>query len=104
MPRVPTHTFSMHGGAGAILSAGLLRRIPLPWFEECVTSTYSTGGDAIISICLWQARSGCFVTAPAAAAHALHDPLADTRSHPAGVESECTLFLNSVGDKAMQSV
>ncbi len=52
-PRVPTHTYSMHGGAGAILSVGLLRRIPLGWFEDCVTTTYSTGGDAFISICLW---------------------------------------------------
>ena len=58
MPRVPTHTYSVHGGAGAVLSVGLLRRIPLDWFEDCVTSAYSTGGDALISICLWQARPG----------------------------------------------
>lgn len=56
MPRVPTHTFSMHGGAGAILSVGLLRQIPLAWFEDCVTTTYTTGGDAMISICLWEVR------------------------------------------------
>lgn len=54
MPRTPTHTFSMHGGAGAILSVGLLRQIPRAWFEDCVTTTYTTGGDAMISICLWQ--------------------------------------------------
>ena len=56
MPRTPTHTFSMHGGAGAILSVGLLRQIPLCWFEDCVTTTYTTGGDAMISICLWEVR------------------------------------------------
>ena len=56
MPRTPTHTFSMHGGAGAILSVGLLRQIPLAWFEDCVTTTYTTGGDAMISICLWEVR------------------------------------------------
>ena len=54
MPRVPTHTFSMHGGAGAILSVGLMKRIPFDWFEDCVTTTYTTGGDAMISICLWE--------------------------------------------------
>ena len=56
MPRVPTHTFSMHGGAGAILSVGLMKRIPFDWFEDCVTTTYTTGGDAMISICLWEVR------------------------------------------------
>ena len=56
MPRTPTHTFSMHGGAGAILSVGLMRQIPLAWFEDCVTTTYTTGGDAMISICLWEVR------------------------------------------------
>ncbi len=47
----------MHGGAGAIISVGLLRRIPVGWFEDCVTTTYSTGGDAFISICLWAVRT-----------------------------------------------
>ncbi len=56
MPRTPTHTFSMHGGAGAILSVGLMRQIPRAWFEDCVTTTYTTGGDAMISICLWEVR------------------------------------------------
>lgn len=60
----------MHGGAGAILSVGLLRRIPLAWFEDCVTTTYTTGGDAMISICLWEA--GFAMTAP--------DPLWHPRS------------------------
>lgn len=36
IPRVPIRTFSMHGGAGAILSVGLLRRISLERFEDCV--------------------------------------------------------------------
>ena len=57
MPRVPVATFSMHGGAGALLSVGLLRAIDLAAFEDCVLTTYSTGGDAFISICLWQARA-----------------------------------------------
>ena len=63
MPRVPTHTLSMHGGAGAILSVGLLRRVPLEWFEDCVSTTYTTGGDALISICLWQVWGAACVMA-----------------------------------------
>ena len=54
MPRVPVRTYSMHGGAGAVLSIGLLRAISLESFEDCILDMYSTGGDAMISICLWQ--------------------------------------------------
>ena len=57
IPRVPIATYSMHGGAGALLSVGLLRAIDFAAFEDCVLTTYSTGGDAFISICLWQVRA-----------------------------------------------
>lgn len=57
MPRVPVRTYSMHGGAGAVLSIGLMRALPLEAFEDCVHHTYSTGGDAMISICLWEVCS-----------------------------------------------
>lgn len=57
IPRVPIATYSMHGGAGALLSIGLLRAIDFEAFEDCVLTTYSTGGDAFISICLWQVRA-----------------------------------------------
>lgn len=43
MPRVPVKTYSMHGGAGAILSAGLLQALSFEAFEDCVLSTYTTG-------------------------------------------------------------
>ena len=33
----------MHGGAGGILSIGLLRNVSFQDFEDCVTTTYSTG-------------------------------------------------------------
>lgn len=36
-------TYSMHGGAGALLSVGLLRAISFGSFEDCVATTYSTG-------------------------------------------------------------
>ena len=36
IPRVPIRTYSMHGGAGAILSVGLLRAISLESFQDCV--------------------------------------------------------------------
>ena len=43
MPRIPIRLYSMHGGAGAILSAGLLKNISFEDFEDCVTTTYTTG-------------------------------------------------------------
>ncbi len=43
MPRVPRTTYSMHGGAGAVISVGLLRQISLNWMEGCVQSLTSTG-------------------------------------------------------------
>ena len=43
IPRVPVATYSMHGGAGALLSVGLLRAIDFGGFEDCVATTYSTG-------------------------------------------------------------
>ncbi|KAK9816820.1 hypothetical protein WJX72_005362 [[Myrmecia] bisecta] len=55
IPRAPIATFSMHGGAGGIMSIGLMRAVPFDFMEKCIKSLYSTGGDAFISICLWQA-------------------------------------------------
>lgn len=43
MPKVPYTTYSMHGGAGALISVGLLRQIPLTWVEGCLRSLVSTG-------------------------------------------------------------
>ena len=74
IPRVPVATYSMHGGAGALLSVGLLRAIDFAAFEDCVLTTYSTGGDAFISICLWQVRT-C-ITPHARASCALPQSLA----------------------------
>jgi hypothetical protein len=47
IPRVPVRTFSMHGGAGGILSVGLLKNISFQAFEDCVTTTYSTGASIL---------------------------------------------------------
>lgn len=54
MPTDPIRGYGMHGGAGAILSVGLLRALNLEAFEECVLTLYTTGGDAMHSICLWR--------------------------------------------------
>ena len=53
----------MHGGAGAILSVGLLKAVSLQRFEDCIFKTFSTGGDALITVCLWEVRRTC--SAPA---------------------------------------
>eukprot|EP00887_Chlorella_sp_A99_P003186 scaffold9.g3186.t1 len=54
-PRHPWLTYSMHGGAGGIMSVGLMRRVSFEFMEACTKSLYSTGGDSFITICLWQA-------------------------------------------------
>ena len=43
IPRAPVATYSMHGGAGGIMSVGLLRAVSLQFMEMCIKSLYSTG-------------------------------------------------------------
>lgn len=46
----------MHGGAGALMSIGLMERLPLSFMDRCMKDlTRSSGGDALISVCLWRA-------------------------------------------------
>ena len=49
----------MHGGAGALMSIGLMERLPLSFMDKCMTELgRSSGGDALISVCLWKAGYG----------------------------------------------
>lgn len=43
MPKAPAMTYSMHGGAGALVSVGMLSNITWDWMHECVMRSYSTG-------------------------------------------------------------
>lgn len=43
MPRLPYHMYSMHGGAGALMSIGLMRKVSWDFVEPCVLKTFSTG-------------------------------------------------------------
>ena len=43
MPRLPHHMYSMHGGAGALMSIGLMRKVGWDVAEPCVLKTFSTG-------------------------------------------------------------
>ena len=43
MPKAPVATYSMHGGAGGIMSIGMMRAVTLDYMEKCVKSLYSTG-------------------------------------------------------------
>ena len=43
IPRAPVATYSMHGGAGGIMSVGLLRAVSLNYMDMCIKSLYSTG-------------------------------------------------------------
>ena len=47
MPRIPYHMYSLHGGAGALMSIGLMKRIQWEDFEACVLSLRSTGGSLL---------------------------------------------------------
>eukprot|EP00891_Asterochloris_glomerata_P009886 jgi/Astpho2/9886/Aster-06600 len=67
MPRIPYHMYSLHGGAGALMSIGLMKRIKWEDFEACVLSLRSTGGDAFLSICMWE--MGYAPTTPGDAFH-----------------------------------
>ena len=55
--RAPVRTFSMHGGAGALLSIGLLRAVGYERFARCVEGARLEGGDSFISLCLWEVSS-----------------------------------------------
>lgn len=59
---VPQQLYSMHGGAGALLSRGLLAAVNLTQMVGCVLSTYATGGDSFITSCLWE--QGFAITDP----------------------------------------
>ena len=39
----------MHGGAGGIISIGMLRAVSLEYMEKCVKSLYSTGTHLLTS-------------------------------------------------------
>ena len=57
--RVPARTYSMHGGAGALISVGLLRQVPYEHMHKCIQEAYSSGGDGFITECLWEVRCTC---------------------------------------------
>ena len=75
MPRVPFRSYSFHGGAGAILSVGLLNAVNYIGLEMCVHATKAPGQPlpaavhylaARVGICRrWQlARQGFSCSAP----------------------------------------
>lgn len=59
---VPQQLYSMHGGAGAVLSRGLLEKVNVSAMIHCVQHTFATGGDSFITECLWQ--QGFAITDP----------------------------------------
>lgn len=63
IPRAPVSTFSMHGGAGGIMSVGLMRSVSFDFMEMCVKSLYSTGTDhpchKLTSKSSWQTYPSC---------------------------------------------
>ena len=49
--------YSVDGGAGVIISAGLMRSLDLEAMRTCVTTSHAAAGDHIFTYCLW--RQGC---------------------------------------------
>ncbi|BDA41187.1 hypothetical protein COCOBI_01-8420 [Coccomyxa sp. Obi] len=45
--------FGIHGGAGAIMSIGLLQRLSFSEMEQCVKGVASGNGEAFLTQCLW---------------------------------------------------
>ncbi|KAK9815274.1 hypothetical protein WJX72_000949 [[Myrmecia] bisecta] len=74
--RLPPRAYSMHGGAGAIFSVGLLRQINFTEMEQCVLSQHSSGSDAFVTFCLWQA--GIAATSPHHGLHPKKRPFFDS--------------------------
>ena len=50
MPRLPYHMYSMHGGAGALMSIGLMRKVGWDFVEPCVLKTFSTGTRSLLPL------------------------------------------------------
>lgn len=61
VPKAPMSTYSMHGGAGGIISIGMLREVSLDYMEKCVKSLYSTG-QSPLTFLLHMSRSCLHVT------------------------------------------
>ena len=59
VPKAPLSTYSMHGGAGGIMSIGMMRAVTLDYMEKCVKSLYSTG--TIHAVNALSACCRCFV-------------------------------------------
>ena len=59
VPKAPLSTYSMHGGAGGIISIGMLRAVTLDYMEKCVKSLYSTGGLRLVYCSLLLTLSLC---------------------------------------------
>ncbi|KAL0040094.1 hypothetical protein WJX79_006208 [Trebouxia sp. C0005] len=56
LPADDFRVYTMHGGAGALMSIGLMERLPLSFMDRCMKDlARSSGGDALISVCLWRA-------------------------------------------------
>ena len=48
------YTYSMHGGAGALISIGLLRSVSFEAARKHVKRSWNSGGDAFITTALWE--------------------------------------------------
>lgn len=52
--RTPIRTYSVHGGAGVLISVGLLRNVDFEQLRRSVLESWNSGGDAFITTALWE--------------------------------------------------
>ena len=71
MPRLPYHMYSMHGGAGALMSIGLMRKVGWDFVEPCVLKTFSTGACPTLPPCPCPCPSPCPCPCPSPCASPL---------------------------------
>ncbi|KAK9838036.1 hypothetical protein WJX74_010127 [Apatococcus lobatus] len=58
--------YSVDGGAGVLLSVGLMRALDLEAMQHCITTSHGSASDHIFTYCLWQ--QGYAITLPNSAA------------------------------------
>ncbi|KAL3145530.1 hypothetical protein ABBQ32_003355 [Trebouxia sp. C0010 RCD-2024] len=114
VPRHGSRTYSMHGGAGTIISIGMLQTISLEWMEQCIWSEQAPGGDGLLMACLWKA--GYAVTDPGFSFYhpelRMFDPISQegrqllyafTEGLSGGCDSSCQMLLTHVVSSHVRS-
>ena len=70
--------YSVDGGAGVLLSIGLMQALDLDAMQDCITTSHGSAGDHVFTFCLWQQGYGhapCILSATSPRTPGLHPPI-----------------------------